>query len=317
MWPTSSLCLEFQPSIHNKEPTFCLLRSRRRRLRFPSSTSLLPISKRRDFVPKRILSASIQKKPCIVCCSQLEVEDELDVEACELVNGSELIIGEGSDRINALFFSAVKNNNGVGILLLSDIFGLEDSYNKDFAYRVACNGYNVLVPDLFRGGPWSRERPEAMFEQWLAKQDPDRVAKDIAASTKWMVDEFEAAGLSKKLGIIGFCYGGARLLEVLAGDEKSIFGTGVSYYGSRMDPSAARNVKVSVLLITGSNDPLCPVNVINEVNNAIANESKVVIFEGRGHGFVHRPQTPEEDDDAEEAFTIMRNWLSDQLINRD
>ncbi|KAK9743269.1 hypothetical protein RND81_03G227700 [Saponaria officinalis] len=308
MWLTSSLCLELPP-------TFCLLRSRQTRLSFPSSNSLLPISKRCDFVTWRSISASVQKKPYIVCCSQLEVENDLDVEACELVNGSELIIGEGSDRINALLFSAVKNNNGVGILLLSDIFGLEDSYNRDFAYRVACNGYNVLVPDLFRGDPWSRERSEAMFEEWLARQEPNRVAKDIAASTKWMVDEFKAAGLSKKLGVIGFCFGGARLLEVLARDEKSIFGTGVSYYGSRMDPSTARNVKVPVLLITGSRDPLCTVDTVNEVNNAIANESKVVIFEGRGHGFVHRPQTSEDDDDAEEAFMIMRNWLSDQLIN--
>ncbi|KAH9627013.1 hypothetical protein KSS87_020664 [Heliosperma pusillum] len=300
---SSPLCFKFPPLIHTKDPSLCFLTRRRSGSSLLSSTSL------------KTWNFCGQKKGYIVGCSKVEVKDELDIEACELVNGSELTIGEGSDRIDALFFSAVKNNNGVGILLLSDVFGLEDSYNRDFAYRVACNGYNVLVPDLFRGDPWSRDQSEALLHPWLAKQEPERVAKDIATSTKWMVDEFKAAGSDKKLGLIGFCYGGARILEVLAIDKKSTFGTGVSFYGYRMDTFAARNVKVPVLLITGSNDHYCPVNDVNEIGNVMGSESKVVVFEGRGHGFVHRPQTPEEDDDADKAFMIMRNWLADHLLN--
>lgn len=53
----------------------------------------------------------------------------------------ELSIGEGVDSISAYLLTAVKNNNETGILLLSDIFGFEDSSTRDFAYRVACNGY--------------------------------------------------------------------------------------------------------------------------------------------------------------------------------
>ena len=64
-----------------------------------------------------------------------------DDEACELVSGSDLVIGEGDDSVRAYLFRAVKNNNGTGILLLSDVFGFEDSATRDFAYRVACNGY--------------------------------------------------------------------------------------------------------------------------------------------------------------------------------
>lgn len=64
-----------------------------------------------------------------------------DDEACELVSGSDLVIGEGEDSVSAYLFKAVKNNNGTGILLLSDVFGFEDSATREFAYRVACNGY--------------------------------------------------------------------------------------------------------------------------------------------------------------------------------
>ncbi|KAJ4701217.1 endo-1,31,4-beta-D-glucanase-like [Melia azedarach] len=248
-----------------------------------------------------------------VSCSLVGVEDDVNDEACELVNGIELSIGEGEDSIEAYLFKAVKNNNGTGVLLLSDIFGFEDSATRDFAYRVACNGYNVLVPDLFRSDPWSKDQPKAMFEKWIAKQDFQRVVDDISTATQWMVDEFLAAGISKKLGIIGFCFGGGRVIDVLARDEGACFGIGVSFYGTRIDQSLASNIKVPVLFISGDNDPLCPVNVLKNLEKSIDRGSRVMIFEGRGHGFAHRPSL-EEDVDAEQAFTEMRNWLNDSLV---
>ncbi|XP_057973060.1 uncharacterized protein LOC131161358 isoform X2 [Malania oleifera] len=244
----------------------------------------------------------------------MKMEAGIDDEACELVNGVELSIGDGVNSINASLFKAVKNNNGTGVLLLSDVFGFEDSSTRDFAYRVACNGYNVLVPDLFRGDPWSKKQPKAMFEQWLARQDPKRVAEDIASSTKWMLDEFVAAGISKKLGIIGFCFGGGRVMDVLAQDQGAYFGVGVSFYGTRMDLSVAARVKVPMLFISGDKDPLCPISVLEDIERRTGQGCKVVIFEGRGHGFAHRPESAEEDRDAEQAFSVMRNWLNDGLV---
>ncbi|KAE8733460.1 hypothetical protein F3Y22_tig00001120pilonHSYRG00008 [Hibiscus syriacus] len=222
-----------------------------------------------------------------VRCSAVEVEDE----ACELVNGVELSIGEGDDNIQAYLFKPVKNNNGAGVLLLSDIFGFQDSATRDFAYQVACHGYNVLVPDLFRGDPWANSRPKTMFEQWLANQDPRRVANDIATSTKWMVDEFTAAVISKKL------VSSDSVLEA-----------------AKMDPTAASKIKVPVLFISGDDDPLCPVSVLSEFEKIIGEGSRVVIFKGRGHAFSHQPGSLEEDEDAEQAFTLTRNWLHDALV---
>uniref|UniRef100_A0A7C9E6W9 Carboxymethylenebutenolidase homolog n=1 Tax=Opuntia streptacantha TaxID=393608 RepID=A0A7C9E6W9_OPUST len=129
-----------------------------------------------------------------------------------------------------------------------------------------------------------------------------------------MEDEFTAAEIPRKLGIIGFCYGGGRVVEVLARDQNSTFGAGVSFYGTSTDMTAAQNVKVPVLFITGDNDPLCPVDTLAELEKTIGKGSRVVVFNGRGHGFVHRPESPEEDADAEEAFMIMRTWLYDHLL---
>ncbi|KAL9342330.1 hypothetical protein Peur_065655 [Populus x canadensis] len=185
------------------------------RLHFLSKCSLLPL-----LCVQRKCSLNLRRScrgnaACRVPCSLLKIEEDVDDEACELVSGLELSIVEGDDSINAYLLNAVKNNNGTGILLR-------------FPYRVACNGSK---------------------EQWITKQEPQRVRKDIDASTKWMVDEFLAAGISKKHGIIlwykdGPCFS----------------------------------------------------------------------LHHKGHGFAHHPNSPEEDTDAEAAFTIMRNWLHDGLV---
>jgi carboxymethylenebutenolidase len=172
---------------------------------------------------------------------------------------------------------------------------------------------SVLLPDLFRGDPWPKEKPRTLFDEWIAKQEPQRVAKDIATSTKWMIDEFLAAGISKKLGLVGFCFGGGKVIDVLARDQDGYFGIGVSFYGTRIDPNVASNIKVPVLFISGDNDPLCPVNVLENIEKSIGRGSRLVTFKGRGHGFAHRPQSADEDEDAEKAFMIMRNWLNEGL----
>ncbi|CAL5435948.1 unnamed protein product [Camellia sinensis] len=40
---------------------------------------------------------------------------------------------------------------------------------------------NMQVPDLFRGNPWAKDRPKTLFEEWLAQQTPERIAKDITS----------------------------------------------------------------------------------------------------------------------------------------
>ncbi|XP_040380085.1 carboxymethylenebutenolidase homolog [Oryza brachyantha] len=253
------------------------------------------------------------------CSSRTEVAANVDDdEACELVSGADLVIGgDGDDdddgeSVRAYLLKAVKNNNGTGVLLLSDVFGFEDSATRDFAYRVACHGYNVLVPDLFRGSPWKKTEKDG-FEAWLAGHAPERVSGDIDACTKWLVDEFTAAGVSKKLGMIGFCYGGGRLVETLVRDGGAGYSAGVCFYGSRMDASLAPRLAAPVLFVCGDGDPLCAVETVREMESR-ARGAKAVVYAGRGHAFAHRPQSLEDDGDAEDAFALMRGWLHDHLL---
>nr|GEY27176.1 carboxymethylenebutenolidase homolog [Tanacetum cinerariifolium] len=59
----------------------------------------------------------------------------------------------------------------------------------------------------------------------------------LLASIKWMLDEFIAAGSSKKFGIVGFGFGGGKVVDVLPEDYNDYFAFGVSFYGTRIQPS--------------------------------------------------------------------------------
>jgi len=176
------------------------------------------------------------------------------------------------------------------------------------------------VPDLFRGDPWKPGAPfdGDVFARWLAGQAPARVSGDIDACTRWLVDEFKAAGVSRRLGVVGFCYGGARLVEALARDADAgeggrCFSAGVCFYGSRMDASLGARLAAPVLFVCGDGDPLCPVETVRELERR-AGGAMAAVYAGRGHGFAHRPQSVEEDADAEDAFNAMRGWLHDHLL---
>lgn len=105
---------------------------------------------------------------------------------------------------------------------------------------------------------------------------------------KQTANEFMAAGISKQFGIIVFFFGGGLLIDILAQYQGSQFGIEISFYATWIDLSVASKIEVPLLIIAGENDPLCPVNVLKEVENN-ANGCKRVVFEGRGHGFSHRP----------------------------
>lgn len=77
-----------------------------------------------------------------------------DDDVCELVSGFDVeISGDAEDEgFSGYFIKALKNNNGAGVLLLSDVYGYESSGIRDFVYRLACVGYKyaslTLIPFL-------------------------------------------------------------------------------------------------------------------------------------------------------------------------
>lgn len=258
-----------------------------------------------------------QSERAVAAAPSPESDDPADdAEECELVLGREVKLGVGADSFGAHFAEAVKNRNGSGVLLLTDVLGYEDQDTRDFAYRLSCFGYSVLVPDLFRGQPWSDSRPKSEFDAWRATQRPERVAGDIASARAFLRDAVSGYGAGpgeSRLALLGFCYGGGRLLETLAADGGREFSTAVFFYGTKFDPSIADSIQVPVLFITGDQDPLSPVDTVEQLKAKVPG-SAIRVYAGRGHAFGHHPASMDDDDAAEDAFGEMRKWLHDHLL---
>lgn len=129
------------------------------------------------------------------------------------------------------------------VLVIHENRGL-NAHIEDVARRIALAGFIAVAPDElspFGGTPTDEDKARELIGKVpLAKAVADTVALGSALKT----------GLNHsngKLGIIGFCWGGAFVnrFAVAAGDTLD---AGVSYYGPAPAPEEAARVKAPLLL---------------------------------------------------------------------
>ena len=121
-----------------------------------------------------------------------------------------------------------------GVLLLSDVYGPFTDSTQTLADKIAfeCQPVVVIVPDMFRGDPWSEERVndsddverQTLYEEWRAKHPEYRVDIDIRAAASVLRERYAVSSIA----VWGTCYGGGRALEAAAGWYPGC--TSTSYY---------------------------------------------------------------------------------------
>ncbi len=126
--------------------------------------------------------------------------------------------------------------------------GLND-HIRDVARRVALAGYSAVAPDWLSpagGTPADEDRARTM----IGALDMAETVADGAAMIRWNASP---AGGSRKVGIVGFCWGGAMVnrLAVASGDSLK---AGVSFYGPAPDPSEAARVEAAMLIVLAGRD---------------------------------------------------------------
>jgi len=113
-----------------------------------------------------------------------------------------------------------------GVLLLSDVYGPYTANTQALADKIAfeCQPVVVMVPDLFRGKPWTanakadedgveRNEDGQAYEEWRAMHPDGRVDVDIRASAAVLRERYAVSSIA----VWGTCYGGGRALEAAAG----------------------------------------------------------------------------------------------------
>ena len=96
-----------------------------------------------------------------------------------------------------------------GVVMLHEVFGINDVLRRQ-AERLASAGYLVVAPDLLGEGPRFGCMKRA-FQALTARQG--RPFEVISQTQGWVAVQRECTG---KVGVIGFCMGGAFALVVAA-----------------------------------------------------------------------------------------------------
>jgi len=126
------------------------------------------------------------------------------------------------------------------------------------AREVADQGYVVLIADLYGKSVRPANADEAGAAMMPLKNDRAELRKRMEAALAQLLGQSKALLAPGKVAAFGFCFGGCCALELArsGADLKAA----VSFHGTldTPDPTDARKIKGSVLVLHGAADPLVP-----------------------------------------------------------
>jgi len=180
-----------------------------------------------------------------------------------------------------------------GVLVIHENRGL-NPYIEDVARRVAVAGFVAFAPDALTplgGYPGNDDEGRAM----QAKRDGAQMTEDFIAAAQWLQKQPDCDG---KVGVVGFCYGGA-MANTLAVRLPNVITAAVPFYGRAPAAADVAKIKASLLIHFGELDQ--KVNEGWPAYEAALKENGVTytayIYPAANHGF-HNDTTPRFDEAA-------------------
>jgi dienelactone hydrolase len=175
-----------------------------------------------------------------------------------------------------------------GVLVFHEGLGLGE-FAMARARMLAGLGYVALAADMF-GDRRQARNPEEVGELLGGlRSEPElvRARGRAALATLAAMPEVDAS----RLAAIGFCFGGSVALELARGgaDLKAV----VSFHGvlATRTPAVSGQVKASVLVCTGADDPLAPPDHVKafeeEMRAAAVRDWQLISYGNTLHGFTN------------------------------
>jgi dienelactone hydrolase len=172
------------------------------------------------------------------------------------------------------------------ILICPEWWGLND-YPKTRAKQLAGMGYVAFAADPYGNGQIATNMTDAGK---LAGIRNDRPALRARANAALAILAARPEVDPKKLGVIGYCFGGTMALELARSGAN--LNAVVSFHGGldTPTPADASNIKAKVLVCTGADDTSVPPDQVNafikEMKDAKVDYA-VEIYGGAVHAFTN------------------------------
>ena len=165
-----------------------------------------------------------------------------------------------------------------GIVVIQEIFGV-NHHIRDMADRFADAGYAVCAPALF-----DRAQPGVELGYTQADIDQGRTLRMKLDDAKVMLDvEAAAAHLAgKKLGIVGYCFGGT--VAWWGATRSRSFAASSCWYGGGIAGTKNESPHCPVQMHFGEKDASIPMTDVEAIR-AAQPKAESYVYPGAQHGF--------------------------------
>jgi carboxymethylenebutenolidase len=203
---------------------------------------------------------------------------------------SEFVTLKTEDGVEMTAYVARPVGEAIGALVLvQEIFGINGNI-RNVCDGFAADGFLVVAPAIFdriekKPAPgvvldYDAAGKKIAFNEFYPKLDPMKTLLDVRAAYDY------AAKSGKKVGIIGYCYGG--LMAWLGACRVKGFTASVGYYAGGIGKFAAETPLCPVLLHFGAKDDHIGPEQRDPVKAAHP-EVEMYLYEGAGHAFDRKP----------------------------
>lgn len=186
------------------------------------------------------------------------------------------------------YLSIPKKGGGPAVVVIQEWWGLVD-HIKDVCDRFAEEDFVALAPDLYHGK--KAKSPDEAGKLMMAMRI-DEAERDLSAAAEYLLSHY--ATTSEKVGVIGFCMGGA--LSLYTATKNPDIGACVIFYGGHPNVKPdLPNLHAPVLGLYGERDRSVTPAVVRELERKLKELGKqieVVIYPGAEHAFFNetRPE---------------------------
>lgn len=186
------------------------------------------------------------------------------------------------------YLSIPQQGSGPGVIVIQEWWGLVD-HIKDVCDRFAEEGFVALAPDLYHGK--TTKSPDEAGKLMMALRI-DEAERDLSAAVEYL--STHDANTSKKLGVVGFCMGGA--LALYTATKNPNIGASVVFYGGHPNVKPdLPNLHAPVLGIFAEKDGFVTPASVRELERKLKDLGKqieVVIYPDTDHAFFNdtRPE---------------------------
>jgi len=186
------------------------------------------------------------------------------------------------------YLSVPEQGSGPGVLVIQEWWGLVD-HIKDLCDRFAGEGFVALAPDLYHGK--TTKSPDEAGKLMMALRI-DEAERDLSAAAQYLARHDSTS--SEKIGVVGFCMGGALALYTATRNSK--IGACVVFYGGHPNVKPdLPNLQAPVLGLYGENDRSVTPAVVRDLEQrlkTLGKQIEVKIYPGADHAFFNdtRPQ---------------------------